>query len=188
MSFDVIPKGREEGPKEYMFKTLRIDSEEHLRKLMTKSKRALLKSIQTVQYPLPLRKGRSFSKWSQRYKEIDELNQELLGHISFKAGVYSLFKLDGQNKWEILYIGQTQSKTARQRIRSHLVWRNKKTKSGKITGSQFDEVQKIVMSGKELGFSFVEIEPAPLRHYVEETLIEELSPLWNKHKTIKKQV
>jgi len=50
----------------------------------------------------------------------------------------------------------------RQRIRSHIVWRNKNTKSGKITGSKFDEVQKITLSGKKLGFSFVEIHPAPL--------------------------
>ena len=127
-------------------------------------------------------------KWRQNYKEIDRLNEILLDNISRKAGVYSLFTPNEKKQWELLYIGQTQSKTARQRIRSHIVWRNKKTESGKFTGSQFDEVQKIVMSGKELGFSFVEIYPAPLRHYIEENLIEELSPPWNKHKTTKKQV
>ena len=165
-----------------MFKILKIEIEEHLRKLVIKLKEVLQNSIQIVHYPTSLRRNGSISEWSQKYKEIDKSNQKLLNHISNKAGVYTLFTLDGQDYWKILYIGQTQAKTARQRIRSHIVWRNKKTKSGKITGSQFDEVHEIIMSGKELGFSFVEIHPAFLRHYIEENLIEELNPPWNKHK------
>lgn len=113
------------------------------------------------------------------------MNKNLLGHISGKDGVYALYILDGNNNWAIQYVGQTQSKTSRQRIRSHIVWRNKITKSRKITGSKFDEVQETILSGKRLGFSFVEIHPASLRHYVEETLIKDLQPPWNFHGIIK---
>lgn len=170
-----------------MFKTLQIKTEEHLRLLLTQSKSALLNSIQNIHYPTSLRGDGAISKWCDIYQEIDELNKKLLDNITKKAGVYSLFT-PKKNQWELLYIGQTQSKTSRQRIRSHIVWRNKKTKSGKFTGSQFSEVQEIIMSRKELGFSFVEIHPAPLRHYIEENLIKELNPPWNKHKTNKKKV
>jgi len=104
--------------------------------------------------------------------------------VAGKAGVYSIFRLKKNKQWELLYTGQTQSKTARQRIRSHIVWRNKKTTSGKFTGSQFDEVQRIIISGEKLGFSFIEIFPAPLRHYIEEMLIEVLRPPWNRHNKV----
>ena len=171
-----------------MFKTLKIESEKYLCDLFNKSKEVLSDAIHSVQYPSSLKKNGAISRWSKKYKEIDKLNQELLNQISGKAGVYTLSTLNKKERWKILYIGQTQAGTARQRIRSHIVWRNKKTKSGKITGSQFDEVQKVVMSGKELGFSFVEIHPVPLRHYIEEKLIEELNPPWNRHKTKKKKV
>ena len=171
-----------------MFKKIQIESEEHLQRLLAKSKTVLLKSIQSVHYPASLRRVGSSSEWRNIYNKIDKLNSELLHHVSGKAGVYSLFTQNDKKQWELLYIGQTQSKTARQRIRSHIVWRNKQTKSGKITGSQFDEVQNVIMSGKELGFSFVEIYPAPIRHYIEENLIEELNPPWNKHKTNKNKV
>jgi len=171
-----------------MFESIKIESEEALRSLLKESKKALLNSIQNIQYPSILKKKGAILKWEQNYQEIDRLNESILDNISRKAGVYSLFKQNSKKQWEWLYIGQTQSKTARQRIRSHIVWRNKKTESGKFTGSQLDEVQRVVALGKELGFSFVEIHPAPLRHYIEENLIEELSPPWNKHKTTKKQV
>jgi hypothetical protein len=155
---------------------------------MAQSKYALLNSIQNVHYPKLLRMDGAISYWREHYKEIDSGNKELLDNITNKAGIYALFSLKEKGQWELVYIGQTQSKTSKQRIRSHIVWRNKKTKSGKFTGSQFDGVQEIVMSGKELGFSFVEIYPASLRHYVEENLIEKLNPPWNKQKVNKKKV
>ena len=164
-----------------MFKILKIETEEHLHRLLTKSKEVLQSSIQIVHYPTSLRVNGVISEWSQKYKEIDKSNQKLLDHISQKAGVYTLCTKDRQDHWKILYIGQTQSKTARQRIRSHIIWRNKKTKSGQFTGSKFDEVQGIILSGSKLGFSFVQIHPASLRHYVEENLIKELNPPWNQH-------
>ncbi|MCD6185961.1 MAG: GIY-YIG nuclease family protein [Deltaproteobacteria bacterium] len=167
-----------------MFKTYKIKTDKHLRELLDKLKAALLNSLQIVNYPTSLRGKAAIFKWNLNYKEIDKINNELLKNISNKAGVYLLSTYEGRRR-KILYIGQTQSKTARQRIRSHIVWRNKKTKSGKITGSQFDKVQKIIVSGKKLNFSFVEIQPASLRHYIEENLIEELNPPWNKHKTSK---
>jgi len=171
-----------------MFNIIKFGTEEPLLRLVSESKEVLRNSIQIVQYPSSFRKKRSGMDWSQKYRETDKLNQELLKNISNKAGVYTLFSRIGEDHWEFLYIGQTQAKTARQRIRSHIVWRNKETESGQFTGSKFDEVQEIIMSGKELGFSFIEVQPASLRHYVEEKLIEEINPLWNKHKTNKNKV
>jgi len=168
-----------------MFKRIEVETEEHLLKLVASAKEHLSKSINNVRYPDDLRNEEGLSEWKDKYKMIDKLNKSLLSHISNKDGVYALYILNGNNNWEIQYVGQTKSKTARQRIRSHIVWRNKNTKSGKITGSKFDEVQKIILSGKKLSFSFVEIHPAPLRHYVEETLIKDLQPPWNLHGMIK---
>lgn len=171
-----------------MFKKLQIESEEPLKKLLKQSESVLLKSIQLVHYPSALKQAISSSEWRNNYHKIDSLNQPLLDSVSGKAGVYSLFTQNIKKQWDVLYIGQTQSKTARQRIRSHIVWRNKQTRSGKFTGSQFDEVQGIIMAGEELGFSFVEIYPAPIRHYIEENLIKKLNPPWNKHKRAKHKV
>jgi hypothetical protein len=168
-----------------MFKRIEVETEEHLLKLVASAKDHLSKSINKVHYPDDLRDEVSIAEWKDKYKIIDKMNKSLLSNISSKDGVYALYILNGNNNWEIQYVGQTQSKTARQRIRSHIIWRNKNTKSGKITGSKFDEVQEIILSGKKLGFSFVEIHPAPLRHYVEETLIKDLHPLWNLHGMIK---
>jgi hypothetical protein len=99
-----------------MFKILKVETEEHLHKLVTKSKEVLQSSIKIVHYPTSLRVNGVNSEWSQKYKKIDKLNQELLDHISKRAGVYTLCTQDKQDQWKILYIGQTQSKTARQRI------------------------------------------------------------------------
>jgi hypothetical protein len=71
----------------------------------------------------------------------------------------------------------------KQRIRSHLVWRNKKTKSGKFTGSKFDEVQHHISHGFDIALSFIEIEPESLRHYVEEMVLARSNPEWNFHGT-----
>jgi len=88
---------------------------------------------------------------------------------------------EGKEKSELKYIGQTKSTGARGRIRSHLVWRNKDTKSGKYTGSKFDEVVDKVTSGKCIYLSFCEISPSSLRHYVEEQLFIGVKNGWNKH-------
>jgi hypothetical protein len=168
-----------------MFKILKYEEYEQLYKFVSEAERLLKGSVQTVNYPVELKIDGAISKWRHKYKEIDTANQNLFENISDKAGVYTLSTLDKDNNWEILYIGETQSKTAKQRIRSHIVWRNKETKSGKITGSQFDQVQTIIMAGKDLGFSFVEIQPAAMRHYIEENLIEKINPPWNKHKKLK---
>ena len=82
---------------------------------------------------------------------------------------------------ELKYVGQTNAKGAKQRIRSHLVWRNKETKSGKYTGSKFDDVVNNVILGKSIYLSFCEISPESLRHYIEEKLFSSVENGWNIH-------
>jgi len=173
---------------EPIFNRVKIKSEASLIKLTNDVKSKLTETIIKVQYPTCLRCEKGIHEWESKYKEIDTLNKEMLDSVSNRAGIYAIYSLKGNNNWTIQYIGQTQSKTSKQRIRSHIIWRNKKTKSGKITGSKFDEVQENILFGQNIGFSFVEIYPEALRHYVEETLIIDLQPPWNKHCSISKMV
>lgn len=166
---------------EPIFKRVKIKSESSLMKLTNNVKSKLTETIFKIQYPTCLRCKKGINEWELKYKEIDTLNKEILDSVSNRAGIYGIFLLTYYNNWKIQYVGQTQSKTSKQRIRSHIVWRNKNTKSGQITGSKFDEVQKNVLIGQNIGFSFVEIYPEALRHYVEETLIIGSQPPWNKH-------
>ena len=95
-----------------MFECLTIETEEPLRLLLKQSESALFESIQNVNYPNSLKRDDAIAKWRQKYKEIDRLNKDLLDNINRKAGVYSLFSSKGKRQWQLLYIGQTQSKTA----------------------------------------------------------------------------
>ena len=133
-------------------------------------------------YPDELKEQIDLEKWSSTYGEIDNLNKDILLKIHNNAGVYAIY-VGNQNEEEseMMYIGQTNSNGAKSRIRSHLVWRNKNTKSGKYTGSKFDEVFKCVTSGKVIYLSFCQISPASLRHYVEENLFSYVKNGWNQH-------
>ncbi|VAW71840.1 hypothetical protein MNBD_GAMMA12-1780 [hydrothermal vent metagenome] len=113
------------------------------------------------------------------YKDIDELNEQFLKDIDGRGGVYAIFSAKPKQEWELKYIGQVKSSGVRQRIRSHLVWRNKNTESGNSTGSKFDEVMAEITNGHDIAFAFVEVKPQSLRHYVEEILITKCQPLWN---------
>jgi len=168
-----------------MFEKIEFKIEDQLLKLVADAKMKLSQSIQNIQYPDDLTKEDGKTKWKKKYKEIDKLNKNLLYNISDKNGVYALYLREDNDDWTIQYAGQTKSGTSRQRIRSHIVWRNNNPKAKKITGSKFDEVQQNILSGKKLGFSFVEICPGSLRHYIEENLIKDLHPPWNLHGKIK---
>jgi len=115
------------------------------------------------------------------YTKIAEINPGLLGPIGGRSGVYAIFTAGPKANWTLKYIGQSAEDGVRQRVRSHLVWRNRATPSGRFTGSQFDNVCEAVANGKHIGFSFVEVAPASLRHYVETELIGRYSPSWNLH-------
>ena len=77
-----------------------------------------------------------------------------------------------------MYVGQTKSQYLRQRIRQHLVKKSQKT------GSQLPQVQDAVADGRNIGISYVLIEPESLRLYVEDSIIATRADgelPWNKH-------
>ena len=167
-----------------MFDKKRFYRADLLEKFMRSCEQSLFSTIVEVKYPAILRRKvyNIADIWSQHYKEIDNKNRILFDKISKKAGVYAIhLKSRGNPKWGITYIGQTQEKSSKSRIRNHLV------KKHKNTGAKLSKVQSAVNKQQRIGFSFVCIEPASMRHYVEEELCgkhkEKL--LWNIHNRIK---
>lgn len=154
-----------------------------LKTLTSAALRDLRASITEVMFPAELRRKSEPDVWQTQYHHVDRLNQSLLSAVQNRAGVYAILTTKGDKDWQLRYIGQAKESVSRQRVRSHLIWRNRDTPSGKSTGSKFDEVKLAVNSGNLIGFSFVEIEPSSLRHYVEATLIERHHPEWNFHGT-----
>jgi hypothetical protein len=154
-----------------------------LKKLTTAALRTLRSSIVEVEFPDELRRKVEPDIWRDHYGRVDELNKSLLSAVQNKAGVYAILAARGDKDWQLCYIGQAKDSVTRQRVRSHLIWRNKDTPSGRSTGSKFDEVKSAINNGKRIGFSFVEISPPSLRHYVESALITQHHPEWNFHGT-----
>ena len=134
-----------------------------------------------VTHPEVLCRGTARTHWRAHYPSIDQANAGVLDALSRRDGIYAIFVGDPDGPWVLKYIGQTNADGARQRIRSHVVWRNKETPSGRSTGSKFDEVCEAVSTCKHVGLSFVAIEPGSLRHYVEAVLIRRFRPPWNSH-------
>lgn len=164
-----------------MFPISEIVSEDELISLVSLTKDKLDNHKIVVLYPdiFSVRKG--LEVWRAFSKFIDEDNRDLLTGVTNKSGVYAIYEELPEGKIHLRYVGQTNKRGARQRIRSHLVWRNKNTTSGKYTGSKFDEVVRAVNSGHQIYFSFCEISPPALRHYVEEKLFENIEDGWNQH-------
>jgi len=152
-----------------------VSDDDPLKKMVRDAIGALKEGSQLVQYP----DGLTSDTWKSRYPEIDNLNAELLKAVQAKAGVYAILEHNRKGQKILRYIGQTDADGSRQRIRSHIVWRNKDTKSGKYTGSKFDYVQDVVAKGRRVSVSFVELAPSSLRHYVESKLLHHFSPEWN---------
>lgn len=164
-----------------MFQEITISSEKELISLTNNVKNELDNCKVTFKYPESLKSQSGQETWSTEYKIIDEINSEVLDSISKKAGVYAIYTKTSHQEPKLKYIGQTDAKGSRSRIRSHLVWRNKNTDSGKYTGSKFDDVASSVTAGFEIQISFCSISPASLRHYVEENLFKYVIDGWNKH-------
>lgn len=146
-----------------------------LKELVSSAKKILKESMQLVSYPDEI----TVDNWKSLYKDIDKSNCALLDSVNKKSGVYAILTLNHKNRITLKYIGQTASEYSKQRIRAHLVWRNKITTTGKFTGSKFNEVQAAVVNRRKVYISFVEIKPDALRHYVEESLLKYFSPEWN---------
>jgi hypothetical protein len=166
-----------------MYKEVEISDKKILKELLSSARKCLNSTKVKFIYPDLFKEKGAVDTWKEHYKEIDKANIDVLNNIDKRGGVYAIFAAKPKKEWQLKYIGQTKSESSKQRIRSHLVWRNKKTKSGKSTGSKFDELQRLVVSGHDVALSFVEVSPESLRHYVEEELINKTQPQWNHNGT-----
>lgn len=106
---------------------------------------------------------------------FDECNQELLKTISGNDIVYCIWCGKSIKALKTKYIGHSAGKTARQRIRNHLISKNKKT------GAQLEKVKTVLSDKGNIGLSFVVVKPAYMRKSLEEWLISNLSTQleWN---------
>ena len=76
----------------------------------------------------------------------EALNRDLLKDISGNALVYAIHVHDGRT-WQVKYIGQTQAKTSRQRIRNHHFKKNYRP------GSQLARIMESETNGLDIGIS-----------------------------------
>ncbi len=109
---------------------------------------------------------------------IKTINKQLLKNISRSANVYAIFISDkSASKYDLVYIGQTNSKGARTRLTNHLIKKHEKT------GAKLNKVTEHIQAGGKLKISWISIEPVSLRHYVEEELIKKHKDTlaWNKY-------
>jgi len=91
----------------------------------------------------------------------------LLSLISNNANIYAIFTTEKNQKKRILrYVGKTKKKSARQRLRNHLIKKHKKT------GAKLSKVIDHVQAGGSIEVSWIAIEPESLRNYIEEELIK----------------
>lgn len=160
-----------------------ITEHDPLRVLLQACKECLRENIHVMKYPSVLRGRQAINLWELQTGQIDSLNSEVLVSLTGRGGVYAIYVAKPNEDWDLKYVGQAKGTVLKQRIRSHLVWRNKATKSGKFTGSKFDEVQSHISLGYDVAFSFIEIAPESLRHYVEEMILARSHPEWNFHGT-----
>lgn len=97
---------------------------------------------------------------------IDAENQSLLDSVSGAVNVYAIFTASkNTNEFTLRYIGKTTKKLARQRIRNHLITKNKGT------GAKLGKIISHVQAGGAVKISWVSVEPESLRNYIEEELI-----------------
>ncbi|OBZ10930.1 GIY-YIG nuclease family protein [Bacillus sp. FJAT-26390] len=134
-------------------------------------------NVNVFTYPKKLYSAKGIKKWEGSEKDIDSINEVILNSVAGSSGVYALFTRRTVNeKWILRYIGHTKGgSSSRQRIRNHLVKKNKGT------GAKLDLVKEAVLEGQEIGISFVKTKPDYLRLAVEAILIEKHSNIlvWN---------
>lgn len=126
--------------------------------------------------PIPFIFPKEFSK-NWLVKEIKEKNKGILSVLNNNANVYAIFIRKRGSKWQIKYVGQRKCEGIRERITQHLIDKDPRT------GSVLEKVRKAVFSDKEVGLSFIKVEPDSLRLFVEETIIRnnKSSLEWNTH-------
>lgn len=163
-----------------MYTTAKYNNAQSIVEISNTVKRNILDpiNIRCFSYPAELASVEGVFNWDQHIKSIESNcdNKKILKEIASCHGVYAIHtRKQGTTKWSIKYIGQTGGVGSRQRIRNHLITKHKQT------GSKLELVKSAVSSGKEIGISFVEVDPFFLRHAVEEILIAQCGKqlLWN---------
>jgi hypothetical protein len=101
-----------------------------------------------------------------------------------KPNLYAIYAKEN-SLWILKYIGETKTAIARTRLRNHFIYKNQST------GSKLEKVTLSLSKGIEIGVKVIKLNDEKLRHYFEEKLIHDFSPLpWNIHgvqKSLKKK-
>lgn len=110
------------------------------------------------------------------HNTFDINNKVFLETISKKSIVYCLWSGENITSFEPKYIGHSEGKTTRQRLRNHL------TKKNERTGAQLLNIIDELKLDKLIAVSYVVIEPSYMRKSLEEWLIDQDSDtlLWNR--------
>lgn len=130
-----------------------------------------------VHYQFIFPKECSLQNWP--VGKIKSTNEMFLKTLRHRANIYAIFiRSPGtDNKWNHIYVGQRKSVELRDRITQHLI------KKSCETGSMLGNIKASVDEGKEIGLSFIKVEPETLRLFVEETIIAKHKKdlEWNTH-------
>ena len=144
-----------------------------LEALAQKYEKALL-TVEPILFKFP----EDYSSKKRLVKETKELNAPILLSLKDNANVYAIFiRRQGDVEWQIKYVGQRKREWIRERIVQHLITKDRRT------GAKLEKVRESVSLNKEIGLTFIKVEPDSLRRYVEETIIKNnKSKLeWNTH-------
>ena len=79
-------------------------------------------------------------------------------------------------RWKVVYIGTRKKSEIGKRVKEHLV------KKSDSTSSKLECVKSSVWKGIDIAISYILVEPENLRLFVEQELIEQLDPPWNKRR------
>ncbi|WP_276976558.1 hypothetical protein [Flavobacterium filum] len=112
---------------------------------------------------------------NEDYLEVDfSIVKEFIENMTNKPNIYGLLTKSNNSDWKLRYVGQRKSKDITQRLRQHLIYRNKKT------GSQLEKVKNELQANVQIGIKLTSVQQDKLRHYYEEKLLQDFQTLdWN---------
>jgi hypothetical protein len=126
--------------------------------------------IVTFNYPHELRVKKSTdNEWSSQSISIRKLNENpLLISLNNCVNCYAIHTKQGDEGWQLRYIGQTDCKRAKQNIVRHLA------PDGDRSNAVFRNCREAVRNGYEIGLRLIKVEPDTLRFFIQEKLVNEL--------------
>jgi len=110
--------------------------------------------------------------------QIKNLNKDFLEEVNGNANIYVIsIRERGTKSWKKMYVGQRKSSYMRDRMREHLIKKDDQTRS------MLERIKEAVSNKKEVGISFIKVEPDSLRLFVEEMIIKANKKTleWNSH-------